>query len=272
MTYSMLGFGATSSCEGAVSAGAEFNRAEANMKSACTKAVELRQKVNRLTPIVEDQKGLFSSETTVEQVELFQAKQALPAASAACDAASARRRELLKRFIDFQAAGCYAPGGAPPVRTGTTTVEHVGREKVIELPEVVIGGEMPPKAKPKGTGVGYAASKCPPVPARTQQGQKGQAVFCWQKFLIGQGFTLSADGDHGEITERASKDYESRQAPAPVIEPVKPVVEPVKPKTASVMPDTILGLPSNVALMGAAALLIGGAVFYMKSQQEGAES
>lgn len=273
MSYSMLGLGVNSSCEGAASAGADFRRSEADAKSACAKAVELRQKVNRLTPIVEEQKGLFSSELTPEQVELYQAKQALPAASAACDSSIARKGEALKRFIDFQAAGCFAPGGAPPVRTGVTTVEHVGRDNVLVLPEVVIEAEEPVKSISRKTGGGYSAASCPPNPKRTQEGQKGQSVFCWQKFLIGQGFALSADADHGVNTERASKEFEARKAPVPVVEPPKPVaVIQEKPKTASVMPQTILGLPTNVALAGAAALLVGGAVFFLRPQKEGVDS
>ena len=273
MTYSMLGFGVTGDCEGASASAGDFKRADGDMKSSCAKAIELRQKINRLKPIVEEQKGVLASETTLEQVELFQAQKALPAANEACEESSSRRREALKRFTSFAASGCFEAGGAPPVpppvRIGETTVEHVRGDGKAE--------SKTPAAKPptpKYAGPRYSIEKCSPSPARTQPGQKGQAVFCWQRFLMAQGMNLApygADGDHREITESASKEFEARQSQNVVVEPPKPV-EPARTKTASMLPGTILGIPANYALAGAAALLIGGAVFYMKSQEEGAES
>lgn len=266
MSYSMLGFGAPGGCEGASGSAGDYKRADADMKSSCAKAVELRQKINRLKPIVDEQKGILASEITQEQVELFQAQKELPAANEACDSASTRRREALKRFTSFIDAGCFEPGAAPPAAPPAK-----GRG-VVDVPEVVLEVEGPPK--PKYVGPVYSIGKCSSTPARTQEGQSGQAVFCWQRFLMAQGLNLApygADGQHGPITEAASKEFEARQGKKLAIEPPKPV-EPVKPKTASMLPGTILGIPANYALAGAAALLIGGAVFYMKSQEEGAES
>lgn len=267
MSYSFTGFSGTD-CTGSATAGQDYQSADARAKSSCGRAVQLRQIINRLKPIVDDQ----GDETTQEKVDYFNAQKELPVASRQCDADVVAKNVALKRFIAFQSAGCYG-GAAPPVRTGTTTVERV-REKqpgVIELPEVVIRGDQAPP-KPKYVGPSYSASNCPPNPARTSQGQKGQGVFCWQRFLASQGFSLAADGDHGSITEAASKQYEAKTAkpiepPKPVVEPPKPAIEPSKPVVASTKTDEILGIPRNYALVGFAAVAAAGAYWYYTSQE-----
>ena len=253
MSYS-TGFGA-SDCAGASDAASDYNLADADMKSSCAKAMDLRVKINTLKPIVAEQKGTFASETTQEQAELFQARQAFPAAEAACTRDSNRRRGALAKFTELAAAGCYQAGGSPPPVVGPPVV----------APPVV--------APPKYAGPRYSISQCSATPGRSAFGQKGQSAFCWQRFLMAEGLSLApygADGDHGPITERASKEWEARQAPKTV------VIVPAKggggggggkQTTASMMPKSILGLPTNYALAGAAALLVGGAFFYMKSQE-----
>jgi hypothetical protein len=50
-------------------------------------------------------------------------------------------------------------------------------------------------------------------PQRTKKGDKGAAVVAWQKFLLSKGYDLGpsgADGDHGNATEKASLDWESK--------------------------------------------------------------
>lgn len=270
MTYSMFGFGADGSCEGSSTAGAEVQRTRNEKETACEKAVRLRQTVNRLQPIVDSQKsGWGEDETTQEEVELFTAKRELPAASAACDSAISKATAALNKFIKFQASGCYS-AGAPTTQ--------------VVLPEVVIEG--PPKPKPVAPQRGFSPAACPPEPSPTKFGQRGQAVYCWQRYLISQGFSLApygADGDHGATTERLTKEWQEKKrasvAPAPVTPapvapaPVAPapVVVQAKPQTASMLPDDIFGVPTRYAIAGAAALFIGGAVLYMRSQPESRE-
>lgn len=281
MSYS-TGFG-TSDCAGASAAAIDYRLANDDAKSSCQKSFDLRQRIETLKPIVEGQKGLLASDTTREQVELFQVQDAYSAAQGACQSATTRKQAAYNKFKGFLEGGCYEAGGTPtpggtPAPGGTPTP---GGTSVLDAFDKLFGkrgeAKTPPvvsKTPPKYTGPRYSISQCSATPARTPSGQKGQSVFCWQRFLMAEGLSLApygADGDHGSITERASKEWEARQAPKPVA-----IVAPAKDgggggggkqTTASMMPKSILGLPTNYALAGAAALLVGGAFFYMKSQE-----
>lgn len=85
-------------------------------------------------------------------------------------------------------------------------------------------GKDPPAPGPIGRGAKAIAPQPPPgappvpvgtIPKRTSPGDVGPEVVAWQTFLIQQGYTqtsrgvLKPDGDHGAITEEASRDYEA---------------------------------------------------------------
>jgi hypothetical protein len=273
MGYSMMGFGATGNCAGAADAGKRLKLAQEAAKVAADKVAQLKAKIARLEPIVEDQKGWFSSgSTTKEQVDLFNAEQQLEDAENERSRTTVAAARLQREFIDFQAAGCFEARASPPVRTGTTTVEPRGGS--VELPPVEIVVPKKTVAGGGGGGGGYSASKCPPQPARTQEGQRGQAVFCWQKFLISKGFDLGpsgADGDHGARTEAASKMLEGAAPAAPSGGTAEKPVEKKTISKAGMLPKTIGGVPTMYALAGFGFLAVAGAIYYQRAAEAGAE-
>lgn len=95
-------------------------------------------------------------------------------------------------------------------------------------------GKEPPPPGPIGQGAKSVAPKPPPpvpappplppgvVPKRTLPGEKGPEVVAWQTYLIQQGYSqtlfgvLKADGDHGKITEEASRNFEKDNPKVPL--------------------------------------------------------
>ena len=80
-------------------------------------------------------------------------------------------------------------------------------------------GSSPPPPAPVGKGSSsgpppsYSSPPSGAVPRRTRRGEKGADVVAWQLFLMSKGYDLSpygADGDHGDKTESASLDWESK--------------------------------------------------------------
>ena len=94
----------------------------------------------------------------------------------------------------------------------------------------------------------------PPPPPRTKKGDKGPAVKAWQVFLISQGYDLGAggaDGDHGDKTEYASLDWESKQAQAAKGQPAAQEQAPVK---KAAVPLRMVGIDRRMSLAQAIRL------------------